>query len=289
MTLTELNRRFSTEDQCREYFVKVRWPNGVECPRCASSKVHRLARPWTWQCKQCSKNGYRFSPLVGTIFENTNYPLRIWFQVIYLMCQSKKGISALQIQRTIGSGSYRTAWYMCHRIRCAMQNDEFKKLTGVVEVDETYVGGKEKNKHASKKLRSGRGTVGKTAVIGAISRKGSVVAKMIENTDDRTLSGFVRETVGDNVSLVATDEHASYNAINDEYHHETVAHRRGEYVRGEVHTATIDSFWSLLKRGIMGSFHNVSKAYLPLYLNEFTFRTNNRKSTDIFAQVLAGA
>ncbi len=288
MTLTELNRRFSSEDACRDYLVKVRWPNGVECPRCASPKVHKLSRPWTWQCKQCSKNGYRFSPLVGTIFENTNYPLRVWFQVIYLMCQSKKGISALQIQRTIGSGSYRTAWYMCHRIRCAMQNDEFKKLSGVVEVDETYIGGKVKNRHGRgigrgfKKGQGGTGGAGKVAV--DLQKR-----KRRRETYREPLSGFVRETVGDNVSLIATDEHQSYRALDRDYPHHAVSHSKGEDVRGQVHTGTIDSFWSLLKRGIVGSFHNVLKAYLPLYLNEFTFRTNNRKSSDIFAQVLAGA
>src|SRR5713226_699175 len=125
MTLNQLTQRFPTEDACRQYIVEMRWPDGVvRCPRCGSEKVHKLAhRPWNWQCKQCSPHGYRFSPLVGTIFENTNYPLRIWFQVIYLMCQSKKGMSALQIQRMIGAGSYRTAWYMCHRVRAAMQDD----------------------------------------------------------------------------------------------------------------------------------------------------------------------
>src|SRR2546428_1269726 len=123
MTLDELTKRFPTEDSCRAYLVSVRWPNGVRCPRCDSAKVHKVARPWNWQCKQCTKQGYRFSPLVGTIFENTNIALRTWFQVVYLMCQSKKGISALQIHRTIGTGSYRSAWYMCHRIRAAMKSD----------------------------------------------------------------------------------------------------------------------------------------------------------------------
>src|SRR3989442_15989165 len=113
ITLTQLMEQFPTEDSCRTYLVSMRWPNGVTCPRCGNEKVHKLTRPWTWQCKKCAPQGYRFSPLVGTIFENTNYGLRTWFQVIYLMCTAKKGISALQIQRTIGSGSYRTAWYMC--------------------------------------------------------------------------------------------------------------------------------------------------------------------------------
>jgi transposase-like protein len=295
MTLTELIARFQTEDSCRAYLVEMRWPKGVSCPRCGNEKVHRLGRPWTWRCGKCAMNGYNFTPLVGTIFENTNYPLRTWFQVIYLMCQSKKGMSALQIHRTIGSGSYRTAWYMCHRIRAAMQNDEFKKLTGVVEVDETYIGGKARNRHGGGvggfqgRGKGGRGPVGKVAVIGAISRNGSVVAKMIDQTDAKTLTRFVRDTVSDKVTLIATDEHAGYRALDGEMPHEAVCHSAHEYVRRNVHTANIDSFWSLLKRGVMGTFHEVSKDYLPLYLNEFSFRHNNRKKGDMFAMVIGAA
>ena len=286
--------RFPTDDSCMEYLVSMRWPKGTYCPRCGATKVHKLARPWNWQCKGCSKTGYRFSPLVGTIFENTNVGLRTWFQVIYLMCQSKKGMSALQIHRIIGSGSYRTAWYMCHRIRAAIENDEFKKLTGVVEVDETYIGGKARNRHGGgigggrRKGHGGRGPAGKLAVIGAISRKGKVVARMIENTDADTLQGFVKGTVG-KVSMTATDQASGYFGLPDKFHHQSVNHAAKEYVRGIVHTGSIDSFWSLIKRGIMGSYHHVSKDYLPLYLNEYAFRHNNRKDPDVFAKVVAQA
>ncbi len=284
-TLAELNRRFRNEDSCRAYLVKMRWPDGVHCPRCGSEKVHKLSRPWNWQCKQCTKpNGYRFSPLVGTVFENTNYPLRTWFQVVFLMCQSKKGISALQIHRMIGSGSYRTAWYMCHRIRAAMTQRPDGPLTGgVVELDETWVGGTAKNKHRSARF------VPKTPVIGAISRKGRVVARVLDAVNHKTVEDFMTETVSTKVDLVASDESTSYHGLPIVgFRHRSVNHSRGEYVRGNVHTANIDSFWSLLKRGIMGSFHNVSKKYLPLYVDEFSFRFNRRKDGDIFEQVIAG-
>ena len=209
------------------------------------------------------------------------------------MTQSKKGISALQIQRIIGSGSYRTAWYMCHRIRAAMQSPEFKKLTGVVEVDETYIGGKAKNRHGGgvghgkKMYEGGRGTAGKLIVVGAIARKGNVVAKLIQNTDEKTLKGFVRSVVSEKVKLVASDEHEGYQRLG--LPHASVRHGRKEYVRGNVHTANIDSFWALLKRGIVGTFHKVSRDYLPFYLNEFSFRYNHRKDGNMFALVVAGS
>lgn len=286
MTLAELHERFPDEDACMAFLVGMRWPSGVCCPRCGAEKVHKLARPWKWQCKQCAKNGYRFSPLVGTIFENTNYDLRVWFEVIYLMCQSKKGISALQIHRMIGSGSYRTAWYMCHRIRAAMDNPEFRQLSGIVEVDETYIGGKARNRHGRGIGRNTAGRVkGKVAVIGALARKGKVIAQVIDDTKQSTLRKFVHTAVHKQTKLMVTDEHHGYRGLDRL--HKSVNHSKRQYVRGVVHTANIDSFWSFLKRGIVGSFHTVSKEYLPFYLAEFSFRYNNRKSRDMFSQVIA--
>lgn len=165
-----------------------------------------------------------------------------------------------------------------------MQGDVLP-LTGEVEVDETYVGGKNKNRHWSKRQK-GRGPAGKVPVIGAIARKGMVVARVIENTDKATLQGFVRQTVADDVSLIATDDAAAYDDLGPDYPHGAVNHSAGEYVRGNIHTSSIDSFWSLLKRGIMGSFHHVSKKYLPLYVNEFSYRHNNRNNPNIFADLI---
>ncbi len=289
MTFGDFDRMFPDEDSCKAYLMQRRWPNGPRCPRCGNEKLYKAKRPWSWECHKCGPHPYRFSVYVGTIFENTNYPLRTWFKVLHLMLTSKKGISALQIHRMIGSGSYRTAWYMCHRLRAGMNDPDFRQLMGIVEVDETYIGGKRRYQHKDKKDPHGWGQRGKIPVIGAISRKGNVVARMVEHADQPTYEKFVREAVSDRVSLVSTDEAAGYRRLRKlGYPHETVDHKAEEWVRGNVHTNTIEGFWSLLKRGVVGTYHKVSKKYLPLYLAEFQFRHNNRRNPDIFGSAVAG-
>jgi hypothetical protein len=268
MTLRQLMTSFPSEDACKEYLFAHRWPDGVpRCPRCSKSEtVYNINQPWKWECSnpECrSGNAYRFSITAGTIFENTKYPLRIWFEVLYTILNSKKGVSAKQIERQIGS-SYPTAWYMCHRLRASMHDAEFQQLMGIVEVDETYIGGKNKNRHWDKKTR-GRGGLG-------------------------SFDRFVRKMVSGNVNLVATDESLGYEHLTAlGYEHQVVNHAANEYVRGEIHTQNLDSFWALLKRGIIGTYHHVSKKYLPLYLAEFQFRHNNRREADIFGKAIEGA
>ena len=171
-----------------------------------------------------------------------------------------------------------------------MHDPDFKQLMGIVEVDETYIGGKNANRPLNKRFKlKGRGLIGKIAVIGAISRKGNITCQIIEDTSTATMSRFVRQMVSEKVDLVATDEGAGYQKLYQAFPHKTVDHKALEYVRGEVHTNNIESFWSLLKRGVIGTYHNVSKKYLPLYLAEFQFRHNNRKNPDIFGEAIAGA
>ncbi|HVC61442.1 MAG TPA: IS1595 family transposase [Acetobacteraceae bacterium] len=288
MTIPEWERLFPDDDACKAYLVRRRWPNGVRCPRCGSDRVYPLTnRPFHWECPDCRKGGaYRFSVTVETIFEDTKIGLRQWFKVIYLMLTSKKGISSLQIQRIMGFGSYKTALYMTHRIRAAFSDPEFRKLMGIVEIDETYVGGKNKNRHKDKRTL-GTGGAGKVAVMGAIERGGNVVARVVAHVDTETADRFVAAAVAEKVDLVATDESGVYHRVSKHRPHQTVNHNRGEYVRGNVHTQNIDGFWSLLKRGIIGTFHNVSAKYLPLYVAEFEWRFNNRGNADIFGEAIA--
>jgi transposase-like protein len=292
MKFNELLSRFQTEDDCKEFLVARRWPDGIHCPRCGNAKVWQpKAKPFHWICKGCNKNGYRFSVITGTIFENTKYPLREWFKVAFLMYHSKKGMSAHQIHRMLGTGSYETAWYMCHRIRVAMKNSAKGQLFGEVEVDETFVGGLAKNRHVGDRFKGGgTGGVGsgKTPIVGAINRKGKVVARVVENVDGATLKGFVREVVSDKVSLLATDQWVGYRGLSASYPHQTVDHAKGQYVIGSVHTQNIEGFWSLLKRGGIGTYHKMSDTYMPLYVNEFEFRHNTRGDSDAFGLIIAG-
>lgn len=294
MTTAQFEAMFPDETACDAYLQARRWPNGVRCPRCGNDKVFPVkSMPFKWQCYACAKNqGYRFSVIAGTIFENTNKPLRDWFRVVHYMLSSKKGMSALQVQRMMGFGSYGTAHSMCHKIRTALIEPQ-EKLGGIVEVDETMVGGKDKNRHFEKREHvHGRGATTKFVVIGAVKRKGNVIARVIDNVKRDTLEQFIRETVSDKVSLICTDDFGGYNRTHYRYPHGVINHSEGKHVIdggvvGAIHTQTIEGFWSLIKRGVMGTFHKVSRKYLPLYVAEFQFRYNNRQNADIFGAAVA--
>jgi hypothetical protein len=307
--LDDFDKRFPAEEACKRYLMDQRWPDGIaKCPRCGNEKVYTLTRKFNWLCKSgkesvnketgevltCDRqNGYRFSVITHTIFENTKRPLRSWFKIGYLMLTAKKGVSALQLHRMMyGSkhlNNYHTTWYQCMRLRAAMKDSEWEQLIGVVEIDEVYLGGLEKNKHKSERVGNWRGPR-KTEVIGAIARKGNVVCQMVEEADFSTYDDFVKKTVSSKVELLATDETFRYRNLRKlGFPHDFVTHRNEEYVRGEVHTQTIESFWSLLRRGIMGNYHKISKEYLPLYLSEFTYRHNRRHDDDPFAELISNA
>jgi IS1 family transposase len=290
LTVAQFEKMFPDEEACKAYLVARRWPQGVCCPRCGNPAVYDLpSRKWHWQCEQCAPDGYRFSHIAGTIFENTNKPLREWYRVIHLMLTSKKGMSALQIKRYMGFGSYGTAWSMCHKVRVALMED-IDKLGGIVEVDETFVDGLAKNRHWDKRGGGGTGGIGsgKTPIVGAVSRKGNVVARVVANVNSATLTAFVREAVSHRVSLLCTDQWVGYKRLDGEYPHGVIDHAKGQYVIGAIHTQTIEGFWSIFKRGVVGTFHKMSRKYMPLYVAEFQFRYNNRKNANIFGTAIKG-
>lgn len=284
----------SPEAAC-DYLELLRWPDGHVCPKCGDSERGPYFLRWTgtkrklWKCAACRQ---QYTVTVGTIFEDSKVTLDKWLLAFHLLCSSKKGMSALQIQRMLRLGSYRTAWFMCHRIRWAMSEPAFTtKLGGTVEVDETYVGGKARRsnrkqfkpldpKQPDKRLtKTGRGSENKTPVVALVERGGSVRSFRVANVTAETLGGAIRRHVSRDANL-RTDSFPSYTKVGREFaSHETVNHLY-EYVRGDAHTNTAENFFSLLKRGINGSYHHVSEAHLPRYLSEFDFRYNARHVTD---------
>ena len=270
---------FNTDAKCRELLERLRWPSGVACARCGSLGVSEIETRNQYDCNDCR---YQFSVTAGTIMHDSHLPLRKWFIAIYLMCESKKGISSLQLKRTLGV-AYKTAWHLSHRIREAMGNDPFEgpTLLGVVEVDETLIGGKTKGK--------GRAYKGnKTWVAGAIQRGGRIRLERIPDTKRATLHDFISRTMKDEAEAIYTDELASYLGIADENtRHETVNHSIEEWVVGDVHTNSIEGVWSLFKRSIIGAFHKVSEKHLDRYLEELEWRYSNRDNDRIFADTLS--
>jgi transposase-like protein len=281
MALLEMLQAFSTDEKCREILTKLRWPEGVECPRCKERRASWLKARNQFECGPCS---YQFSVTTGTVFNDTHLPLEKWFTAAYLLCESKKGMSACQIQRTLGM-SYKTAWYLCHRIRAAMNEVNKAMLDGTVEIDETFVGGKIRGRGVK------YGKDSKEVVIGIRQRNGDLRLFHASDVKAGTLAQYIRENVSQDVDVIITDDFASYpfamkRAGVEPGKHKSINHSGKVYVMGDVHTNTVESAFSLLKRGIMGTWHRISPKHLPAYLDEMTFRFNRRKNPDLFTDTL---
>ncbi len=302
MNIRQAHEKFGTDEQCLRYIEKMRWPDGiVRCPTCGDKNVEKYDRPlpnpkkrrskerdpekenkrqWFYICRNADCRE-QFSATSGTIFHNTHLPLIVWFQAVTLMLNAKKGLSAKQLQRDLGIGGYKTAWYLCHRIREIMAEGDIPKLGGIVEIDETYVGGKQKGKGVY------YGKKQKQVVVGVRQRKGPLRFIHTKDAKANTLKQIIEEHISKNVKYVMTDDSTqAYSALKDTGKHMVIRHSIGKYVEGIVHTNTVESAFSLLKRGIVGNFHKVSIKHLQRYLNEFSYRFNRRNDDGAFIETV---
>ncbi len=277
-TLQEAIIYFSDLDTCTTFMAMIRWPDGVTCPYCAGKAVSYLSSRRIWKCmsKTCHK---QFSVKVGTVMEDSPIKLDKWLAAVWMITNAKNGISSCEISRALGV-TQKSAWFLLHRVRLAMQSGTFEKLSGQVEVDETYIGGLARNMHRSDRGRkiTGTGGSGKVAVMGLLERNGKVRAKVIANANQATLHGEVREHVEQGAELF-TDGWKGYSGLHNDYVHQVIDHAE-KYVDGQIHTNGIENFWSLLKRGIKGTYVSVEPFHLFRYLDEQTFRFNTRKGKD---------
>ena len=277
-TLQQAIVYFADADNCLNYLVARRWPNGVTCPRCGSDKVTFMASRRVWQCKTRHPKS-QFSVKVGTIFEDSPISLDKWLCAMWMLANCKNGNSSWELHRTLGV-TQKTAWFMLQRIRLALQGEGSGKLSGEVEADETYIGGKARFMHKSKReaMIKGRGSVGKVAVMGLLERSGEVRAKVINEANQETLHGEVKANVAEGSELF-TDGWSGYSGLEAEYIHQVIDHAE-KYVDGNIHTNGIENFWTLLKRGIKGTYVSVEPFHLFRYLDEQTFRFNTRRGDD---------
>jgi transposase-like protein len=279
VNLVDINTLFGTEDKCRELLVRLRFPEGPQCLRCKGPVVKLETEKQLFYCKDCD---YQFSVTSGTVFNDSHLPLGKWFLTTHLLCEAKKGMSACQIQRTVGM-SYKTAWYLCHRIRHAMAQTDKPMLDGKVEMDATYIGGENRGKgHIAKNDN-------KEVVIGIRKRNGDLRFFHARDAKSGTLAQYIRENISEDVEVIFTDDHIANVAAMRKAgrkNHKTINHSAGSYVMGDIHTNTVESAFSLLKRGITGTWHKISAKHLPAYLEEMSFRFNRRKRPDLFVDTL---
>lgn len=269
---------FKDEETCKKLLELQRWGGKPICPHCGCDKVYRTNRGYRCSDKTCFK---KFSVTVGTIFENSKIKLRLWFTAIYICTSNKKGVSSHQLSRDLGV-TQKTAWFILQRVREMLKENAPQLLNDIVEIDETYVGGKARNKHAwQRKLIRERGTgyIDKTMVFGILQRKSKVLTHVVSRNDGNVLKPIIRNIV-ENGTIVMTDGFGAYAGLDKDYQHEVINHHKGEYFREGFHTNTIEGFWSILKRGIVGIYHHVSPEHLHRYCNEFSYRYNTRSQTD---------
>jgi transposase-like protein len=275
VNLINLIERYSNEDKCRNYLEALKWQDGIKCPRCGSGNISRIRKRDQFDCDKCR---YQFSVTAGSIFHDSHLPLWKWFLAVYLMAESKKGISANQLKRSLAI-SYKTAWYLCHRIRKAMQEvQSIPKLKGVVEVDETYVGGRYDRRRKRQPWE-------KQAVVGLLQRHGHFEAKAVRTPSKKILVGVIKDRV-DKGATVMTDELRAYKSLDKDFDHETVNHSAEEWARGNVYTNGVENAWSLFKRSIVGSYHQISAKHVDAYLDEFDWRFNGRENPYLFRDTL---
>jgi transposase-like protein len=290
MDLMKLITKFDTDEKCRIALEKLRWPEGVRCIRCGSEKISRNYKRNQFECTPC---GYHFSVTAGTIFHDSHLPLRKWFVATYLICESKKGVSALQLKRVLGV-AYKTAWYLCHRIREAVKDADTTMLglgSGFVEADEAFIGGRMKWMHKKdiQRRSNERGRINKKVVFGAIERNGKVRLQSggLDTFKKEELREFLKAKLADETKVISTDAHRFYKGLDDDNTiHVSVDHGDKQYVRGLAHTNTMENVWSLFKRSIVGSYHQISLKHIDRYLDEFEFRFNNRHNPFLFRDTL---